>query len=99
MSRANNVEHITITSSDDNSTSGNFSTATSATIDSVLIENTGANDCYVTWGVTSATATSGSQLLRSGEIIPMDNLRFIFFAIINKAGGNNNTVVVTGNYA
>ena len=99
MSRANNVEHITITSSDDDSTSGNFSKAKAATIDSVLIENTGANDFYVSWGVKSAVATSGSQLLRAGENIPMDNLRFIFFAIINKAGGNNNTVVITGNYA
>lgn len=99
MSRANNVEHLTVTTSGDTSTSGNFSVAKAGSIESVLIENTGANDCYVSWGVTAAAATSSSQLLRSGETLDLDNMRFIYFAIINAVAGSNNTITVTGNFA
>ena len=100
MARANSVEHITITATDNNSTSGNLSNATDATIESIIIQNTSANDCYITWAKSAApTATSSHFELLKGASLEMDNHRFIYFATINKTPGSNSKVVISANYS
>ena len=100
MARANSVEHITITATDNNSTSGNLSNATDATIESIIIQNTSANDCYITWAKSAApTAVNTNYLLLAGASLEMDNHRFIYFAGINKTPGSNFTIVISGNYS
>ena len=100
MARANNVEHLTITATDNNSKSGVFSVATDATIEGLIIQNTSANDCYITWAKSAApTATSSHYELLAGASLEMDNHRFIYFAGINKTNGANFTIVVSGNYS
>ena len=100
MARANSVEHLTITATDDNSKSGNFSVATDASIEGLIIQNTSANDCYITWAKDSApTAVNTNYLLLAGASLEMDNHRFIYFAGINKTNGSNLTIVVSGNYS
>ena len=100
MARSNNVEHLTITATDDNSKSGVFSAATDATVESIIIQNTSVNDCYITWAKSAApTAVNTNYLLLAGASLEMDNHRFIYFAGINKDAGNNFTIVISGNYS
>ena len=100
MARANSVEHLTITATDNNSKAGNFSAATDASIEGLIIQNTSANDCYITWAKSAApTAVNTNYLLLAGASLEMDNHRFIYFAGINKTNGANFTIVVSGNYS
>ena len=100
MARANSVEHLTITATDNNSKSGNFSVATDATIEGLIIQNTSANDCYITWAKDSApTAVNTMYELKAGASLEMDNHRFIYFAGINKTADSNFKIVISGNYS
>lgn len=100
MAKANKVEHLTITASTNNSTPGVLVKATKETIESVIVQNTSANDCYLTWGsIAVPVATSSHYLLLAGTSLEMDNMRFIHFATINKSANDNSVVVITANFS
>ena len=99
MAITNAVEHLTITATDNDSTPGNFLIADASTIDSLIIRNVSANPCYVTWSNTSApTATSLHFELLPGASHSLNDVSFIYFAIINKTAGRNGKVIIAANY-
>ena len=99
MSITNAVEHLTISATDDDNTSGNFLIATTETIDSLIIRNVSGFTCYITWSNTSVpTATTSHFKLLPGTSHSLDDVSFIYFAIINKTAGFNSKVIISGNY-
>lgn len=100
MAKANKVEHLTITASDNNSTPGVLAKATSLNIESVIIQNTSDNDCYLTWASDAVpVATNTMYELLAHTDLAQNEGRFNNFATINKTGGANSKIVITANYS
>ncbi|HNW88146.1 MAG TPA: hypothetical protein PKN48_00655 [Bacteroidales bacterium] len=96
LSRRNNVvEHITITTTDATAKSGNFGAALGAcsSLD-VVIQNLSGVACYITFGVTGATATTGSLYLAANGSVSLSNVTFLYYSVLRAS--TDVTVVVTG---
>ena len=95
LSKSNTVEHITITTTDANAKAGNFSTLTSSTVKDLLIQNTTANACYVTFGTSAVTATTSHAYLAANASISLEACQFTYFSVIRAAAGDV-TIRITG---
>ena len=92
--RAHKVSHVKVTTSTDNSTSGQNTAFDKESILAVEFENQGSNDCWITVGSGAApTAVADQKLLRAGGRWSISSAAFDYFAIINETAGANNTVV------
>lgn len=96
--RADKQAILTLTTTNDTSTGGDFGTVTEGDAISesemrdVLLHNTGSFDCHYIAGTSAPTATRSSKILESGATMELTGIAFIFFAIITASDGNNTTV-------
>ena len=92
ITRIGKKEHLQIVTSTNNSTPGNVSLPSRNVMD-VLIQNVGANACYVTVEIdTNPTADNTGIYLAAKDGITLEDVRWNYFAVINADAGQNNTV-------
>lgn len=90
-----NVEHITLATSGAAAAQGSFSILTTEQVRDVLIQNTTAAACYVTWGTSAVTAASSSAYLAANANISIDNCSYTHFSVIRSVG--DVSLRITGN--